>query len=72
MDRKTCLWHKCAKSFQPEHVLTRFCSKECQKNRANWKSVRGSTLVDLLLSGDANGLMLAKRKIEKEIQENTP
>jgi hypothetical protein len=72
MELKTCLWHKCAKSFEPEHALTRFCSHECQKRRAGWKSVRGSTLVDLLLSGNAKGLMAARQKLENEIEENTP
>jgi hypothetical protein len=69
---KKCAWHKCARVFEPEHVLTRFCSKECQQHRAGWKCVRGGTLVDLLLSGDAKGLMAAKQKLEKEIEDNTP
>ena len=69
---KKCAWHKCEKSFEPEHALTRFCSKSCQKKRAAWKCVRGGTLVDLLLKGDAKGLMAAKQKLEKEIEDNTP
>lgn len=66
-----CAWHGCCAEFTPEDPRQRFCGKDCQRKRAAWKERRGATLVDLLLSGNSRALIEAKRKIEKEVTDET-
>lgn len=48
---KTCKWHLCGATFTPGRRSQEFCSSKCQKDRANWKRIRGSALVDPLING---------------------
>jgi hypothetical protein len=64
-----CLWHMCDQGFTPEDPKQKFCSKACQVARANWKARRGSPLVDLLLGDNLDGLLLARDKMKREIEE---
>jgi hypothetical protein len=59
-------------AFVPTDHRQGFCCIRCQRKRAGWKSYRGAPLVDLLLTGDAEGLAKACTKMKLEIQENTP
>lgn len=72
MPSKNCLWHECGALFVPEDHRQGFCTPACRKARGSWKAKRGGPLVDMLLRGDATGLIAAKTKLQAEIKENTP
>jgi len=70
---KRCAWHECGRAFEPADPRQDFCCPDCRKARGAWKARRGGPLVDMLLSGDVEALMEAKRKIKKEIEDaDTP
>lgn len=66
---KRCAWHECGRAFKPMHPREKFCCPACQRARGAWKARRGGPLVDMLLEGDVDALMEAKRKIKKEIED---
>lgn len=68
---KTCAWHECRAEFEPAHPREKFCSPACQRARGAWKARRGGPLVDMLLSGNVEALMDAKRRIQQEITDAT-
>lgn len=64
---KICAWHKCRAEFEPSHNRQTFCCERCKKDRQNWRQMRGSVLVDLLIDMDAEGLARERRKLLEEI-----
>ena len=64
-----CAWHECGRAFEPTNHRQQFCCPSCRIARGVWKSRRGAPLVDLLLAGDAAGLVAEKKKIQKEIDD---
>lgn len=67
---KRCAWHECGRLFEPIAPRRQhFCSHTCRKARGAWKARRGGPLVDMLLTNDAAGLVAAKRRIQKEIDD---
>lgn len=65
---KRCAWHECGRAFEPADPRQEFCCPECRKARGAWKARRGGPLVDMLLEGNVDALMEAKRKIYWEIR----
>lgn len=66
---KRCAWHECNREFEPTDPKQKFCCPECRIARSSWTAYRGGQLVNLLLAGDAAGLLQHKRKLEREIED---
>lgn len=67
-----CKWHKCNRTFEPEHHRQVYCCKKCSTARFQWRLARGSALVDMLLNNETAKLVAARDKIKAEIERDTP
>jgi hypothetical protein len=64
-DLRTCKWHGCGGKFSPQHGSQEYCCTAHRVKMMEWRKMRGSTLVSLLLEtppSKVSAVMKAERK----------